>query len=146
MEDLLYAALDGKSLAINMNKLEASFISKKLKPYIKQFLDPNISIECKYVRGKNYCFRSDKSFEKELRNMLITQNKGMLYKFSDIAAIGTPYDMIYVKCPGYFFIYWESSGITYQISVDAMKFIYESQDKSLSEERAIYLSNNIIRI
>jgi hypothetical protein len=63
--------------------------------------------EAKYPRTHNYYFHSDKSFAKELRNLLIW-GKTFIYKFSDIARMGTPHDGFTANnCPGYFFFTWD---------------------------------------
>jgi hypothetical protein len=129
-----------------MEKLEAKFTTQKLQPYIKAKLKPNFNWECKYVRTTNYAFRSDKSFQKELRSLLIGENKGICYKHPDSSFNGTMFDGFYIKAPGYFFIYYEKSKLTYKISVKNMLMIVESESKSLSENTAKIICDEIIKI
>jgi hypothetical protein len=116
----------------------------KLNKYLKAKTKPSYFFEVKYVRTTNYAFRSDKSFSNELRNLLIGERAGVMYKFSDMAALGTPFDCMFIKAPGYFFIHWESSKKTYMIPVKNMEMIVESGVKSLSENTAHLISVKVI--
>jgi hypothetical protein len=120
-------------------------ITTKLQKYFKAKMQPSFFWEIKHIRTTNYAFRSDKSFQKELRNLLIGERSGMLYKFSDLSALGTPCDGMYIKAPGYFFLYWEKSKKTYVIPALEMK-LYTDGDlvKSISEQAAQLLSHKII--
>ena len=128
-----------------MEKLEAKFTTQKLKPYIKARMKPSFNMEVKYIRGTNYCFRSDRSFKKELSALLLGEEKGFFYKHPDIAAMGNPFDAQYIKAPGFFFLYWESSRKTYQIPVKVLSEFTECDSvKSLSEQTAMLLAINTI--
>jgi hypothetical protein len=121
-------------------------ITTKLQKYFKARMQPSFFWEIKHIRSTNYAFRSDRSFSNELRNLLIGERSGICYKLSDAAAQGGPFDGFYIKAPGYFFIHYEKSRLTYQISCTKMQEIVDSDAKSLSEEVAESISINVILI
>ena len=127
-----------------MIKREQKFVTS-LQKYIKARMEPSFNWEAKVITTTNYAFNSDKSFKKELRNLLIGERAGICHKFSDIAAQGTMFDGFYIKAPGYFFIHWESSKKTYMIPVQLMAdFVENTDQRSLSEHVADLLSERII--
>ena len=116
-----------------MNKLEAQYITKHLKKIIHDNYAESFLWECKFVRGEKYYFKSDKSLEKELRNLQI---KNFVYKFSDLGMLGTPCDGVKLyDIKGYFFFKFMDSGL-YQIEDKDLQKYIDSGAVFLNEENA----------
>ena len=117
-----------------MLKLEQQFTTK-LKKWMLYNLDGmTYGWEAKYPRSKDYKFASDKSFSKELRNLHIWYKK-FVYKFSDIAQMGTPHDGFTATGKGYFFFTWNGKRF-YMIECIDIQSLIDSGIESLDEGMA----------
>jgi hypothetical protein len=119
-----------------MIKREAAFTTK-LKVWMKYNLNniPAYGWEVKYPRSKTYTFKSDKSFAKELRNLMIWYNGKVIYKFSDIARFGTMHDGFTASGKGYFFFTWNGK-LFYIIEAVTIQGMADDGKKGLTEEDA----------
>jgi hypothetical protein len=122
-----------------MKKIEAPFTTK-LKVWMKYNMKFTYGWEVKYPKNKNYYFDSDKSFAKELRNLLIWQ-RCFIHKWSDISMLGTPHDGFTAWCePSYFFFTWDGKNF-YVVSAITIKGLIDDGKKSISEEQAKSLAS-----
>jgi hypothetical protein len=119
-----------------MQKLEQEFVTKLTK-WLKYNMPYSFAWEAKYPRNKNYYFASDKSFQKEMTSLLIA-GQDFIYKFSDMARMGTPCDGIKLHhCAGYFFFTWDGKRF-YVVEVSELKSWtkLENVGKYINEEIA----------
>lgn len=123
-----------------MKKVESPFTCKLQKWMKYNMLDIKAyGWEVKYPKTKNYSFSSDKSFKKELTNLLIWYHGIIIHKFSDIARMGTIHDGFTARGEAFFFFTWDGKKF-YVISVEDIKDEVDSGAKSINEERAKELS------
>ena len=124
-----------------MKKREQEFCTK-LQKWLRHNMNWSFLWEAKVVdlsKKKNYQYRSDTSFYKELINMLAA-GKQVVYKFSDIARLGTPCDGFKIhNAPGYFFIKFfaprKKSKVFYSIEASTLNsYIKRYNPKSITEE------------
>lgn len=120
-----------------MKKREQIFVTA-LQKWLKYNLPYSFLWEAKVVEsGKNYAYKSDKSFQKELNNLKFA-GKQVIHKFSDYGGLGTICDgfKIHNAC-GYFFIQFMKRGNKefYRIEVsDLEKYLLTNKPKSISED------------
>lgn len=98
-----------------MVKIEAPFTSK-LKVWMKHNMKFTYGWEVKYPKQEKYYFSQDKSFWKELINLL-AWGKCFIYKWSDYSRQGTPHDGFTIwNEPAYYFFTWDGKNF-YAIEV-----------------------------
>jgi hypothetical protein len=122
-----------------MKKREAEFCVE-LQKWLKYNMPYSFMWEAKVVdcaKKKNYAYKSDKSFAKELGTLKLA-GKQVIHKFSDFSRMGTICDgfKVHNAC-GYFFIKFIRRGNKefYRIEVsDLEKYILTNNPKSISEE------------
>lgn len=115
-----------------MTKHEQQWTTKFLK-WLK-WKDIDIRGEVKVITSGNYCYNSDKSFPKEMRNLLM---KRSIEKFSDAGGHGTIYDLVSTSAPAYFILHWKRRGNKrfYMIPAKVLNdFILETKPVSITEE------------
>ena len=99
-------------------KIEAPFTTKLIK-WMRYNMKFTYGWEVKYPKKEKYYFSQDKSFYKELFNLLSWDNK-FIFKFSDESRRGTPHDGITIwNEPAYFFFTWDGK-VFYAIEVKEM--------------------------
>jgi len=125
-----------------MKKLEAKFTTKLTKwmKYNMLYI-PTYGWEVKYPRNKKYTFKSDKSFAKELRNLL-KWYKIIIYKFSDIARLGTIHDGFTANGRAFLFITWNGKKF-YAIEATELKSWIDIGRDCLYEEEAYDLAEMV---
>lgn len=122
-----------------MNKLEAKFCVE-LRHWIKHNFRENYGWEAKVVRdGKLYY--NQKSFINE-RACLAMCKDHFFYKFSDLAATGTPFDGVSLVGPGYIFVqfYKPREKTFYIINITAIEEEIKAGKKYLDKKRAIEIA------
>lgn len=121
-----------------MNKREQEF-TMKLQRWLKYNMPYSFMWEAKVVdleKKKNYAYKSDKSFSKELGTLRMAGNQ-IIHKFSDLSRLGTICDGFKMhNAAGYFFIQFYKRGAKefYRIEVsDLNKYLLTNNPKSISE-------------
>lgn len=122
-----------------MDKKEASFTSK-LEIWMKYNLDEIKAYgwEVKYPRTEIYKWKQDKSFAKELRNLLIWQRAKVIYKFSDIARMGTIHDGFTAHGWSCFIFTWNGKKF-YIIDAIAINGLVEDSYPGIDEKMAMVM-------
>lgn len=121
-------------MAREYKEIEAPF-TVKLKVWMKYNMKFTYGWEAKYPKTKNYIFASDKSFAKELRNLLIWY-RTLIYKFSDVGRMGTIHDGFTIwNEKSYFFITWNGKRF-YAIESTEIQKLIDTGIKSLDEGMA----------
>lgn len=116
------------------NRVEAPF-TVKLKTWMKYNMKFTYGWEVKYPKKPSYVFSQDKSFAKELRNLLIW-NRTLIHKFSDAGRMGTIHDGFTAwNEPSFFFFTWNGKNF-YVISAKQIALLIEQGHKSLTEVMA----------
>lgn len=86
-------------------KIEAPFTAK-LKTWMKYNMKFTYGWEVKYPKEDKYYFSQDKSFKKEMINLL-AWGRTFIYKFSDVGRMGTVHDGFTIwNEPAFFFFTW----------------------------------------
>lgn len=120
-----------------IKKVEAPFTTK-LEKWMLYNMKFTYGWEVKYPKENKYYFSGDKSFKKELNNLL-NHGKTFIYKHSDASGFGTPCDGYTMwKEPGYFFFTWNGKDF-YVIECFKLKEFTE-HNKYLTEDDAIKIS------
>ena len=120
-----------------MQKHEQAWTTKFVK-WLK-WKDIDIRGEVKVITSGNYCYNSDKSFQKEMRNLLMKRN---IEKFSDAGGYGTIYDLVSTSAPAYFILHWKKRGNKrfYMIlAKDLNEFILKEKPISITEAHCKFL-------
>jgi len=95
--------------------------------------------EVKYPRSEMYKWKQDKSFAKELRNLLIWQRAKVIYKFSDIARMGTIHDGFTAHGWSCFIFTWNGKKI-YIIDAVVIKGLVDDTYEGITEEMSSKLA------
>ena len=121
---------------MSQNRLEAKFTTK-LKKWMEHNLNniPAYGWEVKYPRSKTYSFKADKSFPSELGCLLLWQRRKFIYKFSDIARLGTPHDGITATGWSCFIFTWDGN-IFYMIDAITIEGLVDDGIKGINEDMA----------
>lgn len=122
----------------NMDKREAKVTTEIIK-WLKVNMRENYLGEVKITKTNTFCYSTwIKKQPHQLRNLQIC-GRHFIYKFSDIAALGTPVDIVSLaNCPGYFFIQFYKPRVKtfYVIESTQIQKEIDSGVKSLTEKRA----------
>lgn len=115
-------------------KIEAPFTSK-LKVWMKYNIKFTYGWEVKYPKKDRYTFSGDKSFKKELDNLL-GWGGTYIYKYSDRSGLGTPHDGFTIwHEPAFFFFTWNGEEF-YVIEVSSLNAFYIDHT-SMTESDAV---------
>ena len=117
-------------------KIEAPFTSK-LKVWMKYSMKFTYGWEVKYPKEEKYYFSQDKSFKKEMSNLL-SHGKTFIWKHPDTSRQGTPCDGYTMWGePGFFFFTWDGKNF-YVIEVSRLKK-FKDNNLFLTEQDASYI-------
>lgn len=122
-----------------MQKREQQFTTKFQQWLMYNHNNKSMAWEVKVAeRGERIPYNTP-STQKELRNLHLAKHKQVIYKLSDYAATGTPFDgFLLAKSLAYFVVHFYAPGnkMFYLIDVDKVYEHIESGAKSLTEDDA----------
>lgn len=125
-------------------EIEAPF-TVKLKHWMAHNMKFTYGWEAKYPKTKTYTFASDKSFAKELRNLMIWY-RTLIYKFSDVGRMGTIHDGFTAwNEKAFFFITWNGKKF-YAIEAPVLQGMIDTGSTGIDEQVAssiCYLSSEV---
>jgi hypothetical protein len=122
-----------------MDKKEQA-VTVKIQKWMRCNLNdrPVYGWEVKYPRKEEYKFNQDKSFAKELRNLLIWQRDKFIYKFSDASMFGTPHDGFTAHGWSCFIFTWDGKKI-YIIDAITIQGLVDDNYPGLDEKMAMVI-------
>lgn len=122
-----------------LNKIEAPFTAK-LKIWMKYNMKFTYGWEVKYPKKETYYFSQDKSFPKELRNLLLWSNV-MIYKFSDASQMGTIHDGFTAWDEKAFFFFTWNGKRFYAIDAQTIGELIDDGRKSIDEKMCAVIAD-----